>query len=69
MIGIDTVLRLLELVVLSGHIRGEQPVSAMVTAPVEAGKTTAVMKFAPMRDWWCLPTALPMESCGITGNQ
>jgi hypothetical protein len=45
MIGIDTILGLLELVVLSGHIRGEQPVSALVTAPPEAGKTTMVMKF------------------------
>lgn len=47
MIGIDTILGLLELVVLTGHIRGEQPVSALVTAPPEAGKTTMVMKFVP----------------------
>lgn len=45
MIGIDTILGLLELVVLTGHIRGEQPVSVLVTAPPEAGKTTMVMKF------------------------
>jgi len=47
MIGIDTILGLLELIVLTGHIRGEQPVSAIVTAPPEAGKTTMVMKFVP----------------------
>jgi hypothetical protein len=47
MIGINTILGLLELVVLTGHIRGEQPVSALVTAPPEAGKTSMVMKFVP----------------------
>lgn len=45
MIGINTILELLELVVLTGHIKGEQPVSALVSAPPEAGKTTMVMKF------------------------
>ena len=45
MIGINTILGLLELVVLTGHIRGEQPVSALVTAPTEAGKTSIIMKF------------------------
>jgi hypothetical protein len=47
MIGINTILGLLELVVFTGHIRGEQPVSALVTAPPEAGKTSMVMKFVP----------------------
>ena len=46
MIGIDNITNLLELVVWSGHIRGEQPVSAMLTAPPEAGKTSMVMKYA-----------------------
>lgn len=45
MIGIDNIIKLLELVVLTGHIKGEQPVSALVTAPVEAGKTNMVMMF------------------------
>ncbi|MFC1927360.1 hypothetical protein ACFLW7_02130 [Chloroflexota bacterium] len=47
MIGINTILGLLELVVFTGHIRGEQPVSTLVTAPPEAGKTSMVMKFVP----------------------
>jgi len=47
MIGINTILGLLELVVLTGHIRGERPVSVLITAPVEGGKTTMVMKFVP----------------------
>ena len=47
MIGINTILGLLELVVLTGYIRGKQPVSGLVTAPPEAGKTSMVMKFAP----------------------
>jgi len=46
MIGTDTIIKLLELVVLSGHIKGEQPVSVLVTAPVEAGKTEIVMKYS-----------------------
>jgi len=46
MIGVDDIVNLLELVVFSGHIKGEQPVSALVTAPVEAGKTELVLKFA-----------------------
>jgi hypothetical protein len=51
MIGIDNIINLLELVVWSGHIKGEQPVSAMLTAPPEAGKTSMVMKFVPNRLW------------------
>jgi hypothetical protein len=46
MIGVDNILKLLELVVLTGHIEGEQPVSTLVTAPVEAGKTELVLQFA-----------------------
>jgi len=46
MIQVDRILNLLELVVWSGYIKGEQPVSALVTAPVEAGKTDVIMKFA-----------------------
>ena len=46
MISVGQILNLLELVVFSGHIVGEQPVSALVTALVEAGKTELVMKFA-----------------------
>lgn len=47
MIGVDSILKLLELIVFSGRIKGEQPVSALITAPVEAGKTELIMKFAP----------------------
>jgi hypothetical protein len=46
MIKVNKILDLLELVVWSGYIKGEQPVSALVTAPVEAGKTEVIMKFA-----------------------
>ena len=45
MIGIENIINLLELVVITGHIKGEQPVSVLLTAPPEAGKTTMVMKF------------------------
>ena len=47
MIGINNITNLLELVVWSGHIRGEQPVSVLLTAPPEAGKTSMVMKYSP----------------------
>ena len=46
MIGTDNINKLIELVVFSGHIKGEQPVSVLVTAPVEAGKTEIVMKYS-----------------------
>ena len=46
MIKTGKMLNLLELVVWSGHVAGEQPVSALVTAPPEAGKTEIIMKFA-----------------------
>ncbi len=46
MIKLDKPTTLLELVILSGHIKDEQPVSLLVTAPPEAGKTELIMKFA-----------------------
>lgn len=46
MIGVDNILNLLELVIFSGHVKGEQPVSLLLTAPVEAGKTELVLSFA-----------------------
>ena len=46
MIKVDSILNLLELVVFSSYIKGEQPVSVLVTAPVEAGKTELVLNFA-----------------------
>jgi len=46
MFGTNNIINLLKLVVLSGHIQGEQPVSALLTAPPEAGKTDLVTKFA-----------------------
>jgi hypothetical protein len=50
MIGVDNIISLLELVVLTGYIKGEQPVSVLVTAPVEAGKTELVDKFGQNKD-------------------
>jgi hypothetical protein len=38
--------KLLELVLLSSYIKGEQPVSVLISALPEAGKTELVMKFA-----------------------
>lgn len=46
MIKLDKVTNLLELVFYSAYIEGEQPISALVTAPPEAGKTENVMRFA-----------------------
>lgn len=46
MIKVDNIVNLLELVIFTAHIKGEQPVSALLTAPVEAGKTELVLKFA-----------------------
>lgn len=46
MIGLNNIIELLKLVVFSGHIKGEKPVSAIVTAEPEAGKTEMVMKFS-----------------------
>ena len=46
MIGVNRIHDILELVVWSGYIKDEPPVSALVTAPVEAGKTDLVLKFS-----------------------
>jgi len=46
MVGVEKIHKLLELVVFSGRIKEEQPVSALLTAPIEAGKTELVLKFA-----------------------
>ena len=45
MIGLTRILELLELVIFSAYVKGEQPVSVLITAPVEAGKTELVLKF------------------------
>jgi len=45
MIKVDNIVNLLELVVFSAHIKEERPVSVLLTAPVEAGKTELVLKF------------------------
>jgi Holliday junction resolvasome RuvABC ATP-dependent DNA helicase subunit len=68
MIGIDNITNLLELVVWSGHIRGEQPVSAMLTAPPEAGKTSMVMKYAS-NERLVVRIVRLLESCVIIGQQ
>jgi hypothetical protein len=44
MVGVDNIIKILELVVFSGHIKGEQPVSAVVASLPEAGKTEMIMK-------------------------
>jgi len=46
MIKVEKITNLLELVVFSAYLKGEQPVSALITAPVESGKTEVVMRFA-----------------------
>ncbi len=46
MIGVDKILSVIELMIFSAHIEGEQPVSGLVTAPIEGGKTETVMKFS-----------------------
>ena len=46
MIHIEKIIHILELALFSAYIKGEQPVSVLVTAPVEAGKTELVLKFA-----------------------
>ena len=45
MIGVDKILNMVELAIYSGHVEGEQPVSVLVTAPIEAGKTEVVNKY------------------------
>jgi len=47
MIGVDKILSVIELMIFSAHIEGEQPVSGLVTAPIEGGKTETVIKFSP----------------------
>ena len=46
MIHVEKIANILELAVFSAYIKGEQPVSVLVTAPVEAGKTELVLKFS-----------------------
>jgi hypothetical protein len=46
LIKLEKISKLLELAIFSGYIKGEQPVSALLTAPPEAGKTEVVMKYA-----------------------
>lgn len=46
LIKLEKVTKLLELAFYSAYIKDEQPVSALVTAPPEAGKTQGVMRFA-----------------------
>jgi len=46
MIKVDNIINLLELVIFTAYIKEEQPVSVLLTAPVEAGKTEIVLKFA-----------------------
>lgn len=46
MIKVNRILRIIELAIYSGYLKGEQPVSVLITAPPEAGKTNMVLKFA-----------------------
>ena len=45
MVSLDIVQHILELAVFSGHVAGEQPVSVLITAPAEAGKTEMVASY------------------------
>ena len=44
MIGVDQLLRVLEVAVWSGALQGERPLSVMIIAPVGSGKTTMLKK-------------------------
>jgi len=46
MIKVKRILGIIELAIYSAHIKGEQPVSVLITAPPEAGKTNLVLKFS-----------------------
>jgi hypothetical protein len=46
MIKVKRIIDILELAIFSAYIKGEQPVSILITAPVEAGKTEIVLQFA-----------------------
>ena len=46
MIKVERMQKLIELALFSAYVEGEKPVSLLITAPVEAGKTEALMQFA-----------------------
>jgi hypothetical protein len=46
MIKVEKIQNLVELAILSAYLKGEQPVSLLITAPVEAGKTELLLQFA-----------------------
>ncbi|MFC2123061.1 hypothetical protein ACFLRP_05190 [Bacteroidota bacterium] len=46
MIRVKLIRRIIELAIWSAYIKGEQPVSVLLTAPVEAGKTEILMLFS-----------------------
>jgi hypothetical protein len=45
-IGLENIGKVIELCLWSAHIKDEQPVSALITSLVEAGKTDLLMKYA-----------------------
>ncbi len=46
MIKVKRILGIIELAIYSAYIKGEQPVSVLITASPEAGKTNLVLKFS-----------------------
>ena len=46
MFGLDDIGKTIELCLWSAYIKGEQPVSCIITAPPEAGKTVVLMKYS-----------------------
>jgi hypothetical protein len=46
MIGLEKIEKSVELAIWSAYIKGEQPVSLLITSQVEAGKTELVMQYA-----------------------
>jgi len=46
MIKVKRILGIIELAIYSAYIKGEQPVSVLITAPPESGKTNMVLKFS-----------------------
>ena len=46
MIKLERIQKLIELALYSAYVEGEKPVSLLITAPVEAGKTELLLQFA-----------------------
>jgi len=44
MIKLDPIERILQIILASGKVKGEKPLSAIIVAPVEAGKTSIIRR-------------------------